>query len=69
MTSMTKVGARYTEIMPKMLKFTVILDRLEINATFVITSSLSLLKATLHIYKEDIFGITIKYSIIKIKDY
>ena len=37
----TKLEARYTEIMPKMLKFTIVLDRLEVKVTFGIKFSLS----------------------------
>ena len=42
---MTKLEARYTEIMLQILKFTIILDELEIKAIFIIKSSLTLHEA------------------------
>ena len=43
--SKAKLEARYAKIMPQMLKFTIITDRLEIKAAFVIKSSPSLCEA------------------------
>ena len=45
----TKLEARYTEIMLKMLKLTIVLDGLEVKVTFGIKYSLSLHK-TNHVY-------------------
>ena len=43
--SKAKLVAGYAKIMPQMLKFTIILNRLEIKAAFVIKSSPSLCEA------------------------
>ena len=45
--SKAKLVARYTKIMLQILKFTIITNRLEIKATFVIKSSPSLCEANL----------------------
>ena len=39
---MTKLKARYTEMILQKIKFTIILNRLDIKATFVIKSNVSL---------------------------